>query len=64
MSDFREENAKLRKFVEMFAKVADEVGCDHCPYCEPDLCDEEIDPMKDDCRLYNELRELGIEVDK
>lgn len=58
------ENAKLREFVEMFAKVADEVGCDHCPYCEPDMCDEETNPMENGCRLYEELRELGIEVDK
>ena len=57
------ENAKLRKFAEMFAKVADEVGCDHCPYCDPDLCDEETDPMKDGCRLYEELRELGVTDD-
>ena len=56
-------NAKLRKYAEMFAKVADEVGCDHCPYCDPDLCDEETDPMKDGCRLYEELRELGVTDD-
>lgn len=55
------ENAKLREFAKMFAKVADEVGCDHCPYCDPDLCDEETDPMKDGCRLYDELRELGVD---
>ena len=59
----RLENAKLRKFAEMFAKVADEVGCDHCPYCDHDLCDEETDPMKDGCRLYEELRELGVTDD-
>jgi len=43
--------------------VADEVGCDHCPYCDPDLCDEETDPMKDGCKLYEELRELGVTDD-
>lgn len=59
----RLENAKLREFAKMFAKVADEVGCDHCPYCDPDLCDEETDPMKDGCRLYDELRELGVTDD-
>ena len=57
------ENAKLREFAKMFAQVADEVGCDHCPYCDPDLCDEETDPMKDGCRLYKELRELGVTDD-
>lgn len=63
IAEMRDENAKLREFAEMFAKVAHEVGCDHCPYCDPDLCDEETDPMKDGCRLYEELRKLEVTDD-
>ena len=63
IGEYQKENAKLREFAKMFAKVAHEVGCDHCPYCDPDLCDEETDPMKDGCRLYEELRKLGVTDD-
>ena len=57
------ENAKLRELAKLYAKVIEGDGCYYCPYCDPDLCDVETDPMKDGCRLYEELRELGVTDD-
>lgn len=55
------ENAKLRKFAESYLDAVGEC-CDLCPYDDVDLCDTETDPMRDGCRLYEEMRELGVEV--
>lgn len=56
------ENAKLREFAKSYSAVAG-VDCDICPYCEPDLCDTETDPMRDGCRLWEEMRKLRVEVE-
>lgn len=57
----RDENAKLRKFAESYLDAVRR-DCYLCPYDDVDLCDTETDPMRDGCRLYEEMRELGIEV--
>lgn len=56
------ENAKLRKFAESYLDAVAMAGCHFCPYDDIDLCDTETDPMRDGCRLYEEMRELGVEV--
>ena len=60
----RAENAKLRKYAELYAGVFKTSGCDLCPYCEDfETCeDADAEPMSEGCALYMELRELGIEV--
>ena len=55
------ENAKLREFAESYLDAVRDC-CNICPYDDVDLCDTETDPMRDGCRLYEEMRELGIEV--
>lgn len=59
----RAENAKLRKYAELYAGVV-KTSCDFCPYCDDfEACeDTEVVSMSDGCTLYMELRELGIEV--
>jgi hypothetical protein len=56
------ENAKLREYAESYAKVVEGEGCGWCPYDMDALCDIETMPMRDGCKLYDELRKLGIEV--
>ena len=58
------ENAKLREFAESYLDAVAMAGCHFCPYDDIDLCDTETDPMRDGCRLYEEMRELGIEVNE
>ena len=60
----RAENAKLRKYAELYAGAV-KTNCDICPYCDDfETCgDAEVEPMSEECTLYMELRELGIEVD-
>ena len=55
------ENAKLREYAKLYLAAVD-LDCNLCPYCEPDLCDTETDPMRDGCRLWEEMRKLGVEV--
>ena len=63
-SDLKAENAKLRKYAELYAGVV-ETNCDLCPYCDDfDACgDAEVEPMSEGCALYMEMRELRVEVD-
>ena len=58
-----EENAKLREYAESYAKAVEGEGCGWCPYDMDAVCNTETTPMRDGCKLYDELRELGIEVD-
>jgi len=64
-SDLKAENAKLRKYAELFVGVVENSGCDLCPYCDDfETCkDAEVEPMSEGCALYVEMRELRIEVD-
>lgn len=62
-NQLREENAKLREYAESYAKAVECEGCGWCPYDMDTVCDTETIPMRDGCRLYDELRELRIEVD-
>ena len=63
-SDLKAENAKLRKYAELYIGAV-ETNCDLCPYCDDfDACeDAEVEPMSEGCALYMEMRELRIEVD-
>jgi hypothetical protein len=54
------ENAKLRKIARAHAATLEGCGCDHCPH-EHD-CDPETVPMRDGCRVRDELRELGVDA--
>lgn len=56
------ENGKLRKYALALVSVVEDHGCDHCPHAVG--CDTETLPMRDGCKLRDELRELGIEVDR
>ena len=56
------ENAKLREYAESYAKAVECEGCGWCPYDIDAVCDTETMPMRDGCKLYDELRELGIEA--
>lgn len=58
-----DENAKLRKYAESYAKAVECEGCGWCPYDMDLVCGTETTPMRDGCRLWEEMRELGIEVD-
>lgn len=57
------ENAKLREYAESYAKAVECEGCGWCPYDMDAVCDTETMPMRIGCKLYDELRELGMEVD-
>ena len=59
----RAENAKLREYAESYAKAVECEGCGWCPYDIDAVCNTETTPMRDGCKLYDELCELGIEVD-
>ena len=63
-NQLKSENAKLRKYAELYIGVVKACGCDLCPYCDDfDTCrDMEVEPMSEGCALYMEMRELGIEV--
>jgi hypothetical protein len=52
------ENVKLRKIARAHAATLEGCGCDHCPHEED--CDPETVPMSDECKTYEELRELGV----
>ena len=54
------ENAKLRKITRAHAVTLEGCGCDHCPHEE--CCDPETVPMRDGCRVRDELRELGVDA--
>ena len=60
----RAENARLRKYAELYAGVIKASACDFCPYCDDFvICrDTEVEPMSEGCALHIEMRELGIEV--
>lgn len=58
----RAENAKLREYAESYAKAVECEGCGWCPYDIELVCDTETVPMRDWCKLYGELRELGVKV--
>lgn len=58
------ENAKLREYAESYAKAVECEGCGWCPYDMDAVCDTETMPMRDGCKLYDELRELRIEVNE
>jgi len=62
-SNLENENAKLRKYAELYARAV-KIICDLCPYCDDfETCgDAEVEPMSEECALYMEMRELGIEV--
>lgn len=57
------ENAKLREYVKLYVKAVKCDGCEWCPYDINLVCDVETMPMCDGCKLYDELRKFGIEVD-
>ena len=59
-SALQAENAKLHKIARLFMQAINDCGCDHCPHYED--CAVETDPMRDGCKMYAEMRELGIEV--
>ena len=56
------ENDRLREYAESYAKAVECEGCGWCPYDIDAVCNTETIPMHDGCKLYDELRELGIEV--
>lgn len=61
------ENAKLRDENSRLQKYASKAWlafpyCDGCPYADCG-CDTETVPMHEGCKAFEELRELGIEVD-
>lgn len=60
-SDLKSENAKLRKYAKAYLASV-RFSCEPCPYCVPDSCEPETFPLRDGCRLYEEMHELGIEV--
>lgn len=55
----QEENLILRKYA--FTALSALSYCDCCPYV--DCCDIETVPMHEGCKAFEELCELGIEVD-
>ena len=57
----RDENSMLRKYV---AKALSAISyCDCCPHADYG-CDTETVPMHEGCKAFEELRELGVEVDQ
>ena len=64
LREFAEEiladNVKLRKIARAHAATLEGCGCDYCPH-ERD-CDPETVPMRDGCRVRDELRELGVDA--
>ena len=62
-SGLKNENAKLREYAESYAKAVECEGCGWCPYDMDLACNVETMPMHNGCKLYDELRELGIEVE-
>ena len=57
----REENSMLRKYTSK-ALSAISYCCDCCPYADCG-CDTETVPMHDGCKAFEELREMGVEVE-
>lgn len=57
-----DENAKLRKIARLCVQAIKDCGCDPCPHYDEGTCPVEIYPMRDGCKLYAEMCELGIEV--
>lgn len=53
------ENVRLKKII---AANIEDYSCNECPY-EKD-CDSDMVPMHDGCRMYVEIRKLGIEVNE
>lgn len=63
--DMDRENATLREYAKLYFAAVASNGCDLCPYSEDyDICDTETNQMRDGCRLYEEMRELGVEVEE
>lgn len=60
----RAENEVLRRHVKSLARAVESTGCDYCPYgTDFDACsDTEALPHEKGCRLFDEMRKLGIEV--
>ena len=60
----KDENAKLRKYAELYAGVVKTCGCDFCPYCDDfEACeDADAEPMSEGCALYMQMSELRIEA--
>lgn len=52
------DNAKLREIARAYAAIIDCCSFDYCPYEED--CDAKTAPMRNGCKLYEELRELGV----
>lgn len=61
-AELHRENAKLREYAKAYL-ASFRFSCEPCPYCAPDSCEPETFPLRDGCRLYEEMRELGIEVE-
>ena len=63
-SDLKAENAKLRKYAELYAGVVKTCGCDFCQYCDDfEVCeDADAEPMSEGCALYMQMSELRIEA--
>lgn len=57
------ENAKLREYVRMLSKATVYDPCEWCQHDGDGTCGTETEPMRDGCKLYDELRELGVGAD-
>lgn len=56
----RDENSMLRKYA---SKALSAISyCDCCPYVDCG-CDTETVPMHEGCKAFEELSELGVEVE-
>lgn len=62
-SNLEDENAKLREYVRMLAKATVYGPCEWCQHDGDGTCGMETEPMRDGCKLYEEMSELGVEVD-
>lgn len=57
----RDENSRLQKYA--FKALSAISYCDCCPYVDCG-CDTETVPMHEGCKAFEELRELGVEVEQ
>lgn len=57
----RDENSMLRKYAPMTLSAIS--YCDCCLYADCG-CDTETVPMHEGCKAFEELRDLGVEVDE
>lgn len=63
-ASLEDENAKLRKIARLYIQAIKDGVCGICPHYDDETCPVETYPMRDGCKLYAEMRELGIEVDE